>query len=287
MKKFLIAVFIIAVIATFGYYKYERAENLKKGVPVLMYHNIFNGDISSSKSGVLITPQNFERQMMYLKNHGYETITVEQLYDFMKYGKLLPKKPIMITFDDGYLGNYEYAYPLFKKIGYKGIINVIVKNVPSQTNMVVTPYPHFDWAKAKEMASSGVIEIESHTYNSHMYKKSKNADIPMLSGPIIINGRLETMDEYKNRIKEDLYKAKKDIEDNTGKNVTALAYPYGIGSETSKDVAASLGYKVIFTMVEGVNRYKDDPYAVKRITVRNSDSGEDIVKKIEKYKRMN
>lgn len=274
---------LIVIIAAFGFYRYEKAENLKKCVPVLMYHNIYAGNIPPNKSGVLITPQNFEKQILYLKSHGYETITVEDLYNFMKYGKMLPKKPILITFDDGYLGNYKYAYPLFKKIGYKGVINVIVKNVPSPTNKVVTPYPHFDWIEAKEMSSSGVMEIESHTYDSHKYAKSGNHNIPMLSGPIDINGKLETMDEYRKRITDDLSKAKKEIEKNLGKEVIALAYPYGVGSDTSKDVAASLGYKVIFTMEEGVNVYKGDTYAVKRITVRNTDTGEDIVKKIEMY----
>ncbi|AGB20189.1 polysaccharide deacetylase family protein [Thermoanaerobacterium thermosaccharolyticum] len=283
MKKFAIILSLILIIAAYGFYRYEKAENLKKCVPVLMYHNIYDGKIPPNKSGVLITPQNFEKQIMYLKNHGYETITVEDLYNFMKYGKMLPKKPILITFDDGYLGNYTYAYPLFKKIGYKGVINVIVKNVPSPTNKVVTPYPHFDWVKAKEMSSSGVMEIESHTYDSHKYAKSGNHDIPMLSGPIDINGKLETMDEYKKRITNDLSKAKAEIERNLGKEVIALAYPYGVGSETSKDVASSLGYKVIFTMEEGVNVYKGDTYAIKRITVKNTDTGEDIVKKIEMY----
>ncbi|MGJ7045395.1 polysaccharide deacetylase family protein [Thermoanaerobacterium thermosulfurigenes] len=283
MKKFVIVFSLIMIIAAFGFYRYEKAENLKKYVPVLMYHNIYAGNIPPNKSGVLITPQNFEKQILYLKGHGYETITVEDLYNFMKYGKMLPKKPILITFDDGYLGNYKYAYPLFKKIGYKGVINVIVKNVPSPTNKVVTPYPHFDWIEAREMSSSGVMEIESHTYDSHRYAKSGNHDIPMLSGPIDIGGRLETMNEYRERIKNDLLKAKMEIEKNLGKEVIALAYPYGVGSDTSKDVAASLGYKVIFTMEEGVNVYKGDTYAVKRITVRNTDTGEDIIKKIEMY----
>ncbi|ORX22559.1 polysaccharide deacetylase [Thermoanaerobacterium sp. PSU-2] len=283
MKKYMIVFSLIVIIAAFGFYRYEKAENLKKCVPVLMYHNIYAGNIPPNKSGVLITPQNFEKQILYLKSHGYETITVEDLYNFMKYGKMLPKKPILITFDDGYLGNYKYAYPLFKKIGYKGVINVIVKNVPSPTNKVVTPYPHFDWIEAKEMSSNGVMEIESHTYDSHKYAKSGNHNIPMLAGPIDINGKLETMDEYRKRITDDLSKAKKEIEKNLGKEVIALAYPYGVGSDTSKDVAASLGYKVIFTMEEGVNVYKGDTYAVKRITVRNTDTGEDIVKKIEMY----
>lgn len=285
MKKFAIALFLILIIAASSFYRYEKAENLKKCVPVLMYHNIYDGKIPPEKNGVLVTPQNFKKQIMYLKNHGYETITVEDLYDFMKYGKTLPKKPILITFDDGYLGNYTYAYPLFKKIGYKGVINVIVKNVPSPTNKVITPYPHFDWTKAKEMSSDGVMEIESHTYDSHKYAKSGKHDIPMLSGPIDVNGRLETTDEYRKRITDDLSKAKREIEESLGREVIALAYPYGVGSKTSKDAAASLGYKVIFTMDEGVNVYKGDTGAVKRITVNNTDTGEDILKKIESYER--
>ncbi|MGB9680517.1 MAG: polysaccharide deacetylase family protein, partial [Thermoanaerobacteraceae bacterium] len=135
-----------------------KAEPKKAFVPVLMYHHLQKeGSFDSAKlGGVIIDPQRFEKQMLYLKAAGYHTITLEQLRDFVLYNKPLPSKPIVITFDDGYLSNYVYAYPILKKLDMKAEINIIVSYVPNDVNKQKPEVfiPHFTWEQAKEMSDS-------------------------------------------------------------------------------------------------------------------------------------
>ncbi len=115
---------------------HSKAQSKKPFVPVLMYHHLQKEGTFDSKKygGVIIDPERFEKQMLYLKAAGYHTITLEQLRDFVLYNKPLPPKPIVITFDDGYLSNYTYAYPILKKLGMKAEINIIVSYVPDEVN---------------------------------------------------------------------------------------------------------------------------------------------------------
>lgn len=90
----------------------SAAEN-EEDIPItiLNYHKVDNMNIALS-----VLPEDFDRQMAYLKENGYNTINTDQLYDYMVNGAELPENPIMITFDDGYEDNYQNAYPILKNM---------------------------------------------------------------------------------------------------------------------------------------------------------------------------
>lgn len=263
-----------------------KAEPKKAFVPVLMYHHLQKeGSFDSAKlGGVIIDPQRFEKQMLYLKAAGYHTITLEQLRDFVLYNKPLPSKPIVITFDDGYLSNYVYAYPILKKLDMKAEINIIVSYVPNDVNKQKPDVfiPHFTWEQAKEMSDSGLIEIESHTYDLHTYQSNGFRKIPMVMGPVIINGHLETVNQYKERLYTDFTRSIEIINEKIGKPPICLAYPFGQGNIISDEIAKKAGFQMAFGIKEGVNYYGDNIMKLKRITVKDSYSGQDIVEKINK-----
>ena len=79
-------------------------------VPVLMYHHInpHKGDM------VTITPEAFEGQMEYLYRAGYRTLKIAELIAYINGGLTLTQKAAVITFDDGWLDNYMYAFPILK-----------------------------------------------------------------------------------------------------------------------------------------------------------------------------
>lgn len=268
---------------------HSKAQSKKPFVPVLMYHHLQKEGTFDSKKygGVIIDPERFEKQMLYLKAAGYHTITLEQLRDFVLYNKPLPPKPIVITFDDGYLSNYTYAYPILKKLGMKAEINIIVSYVPDEVNKQKPEVviPHFTWQQAKEMADSGVIEIESHTYDLHSYRSNGFKKIPMVMGPVIINGHLETMEQYKERLYIDFLRSREIIKEKIGKAPICLAYPFGSGNKISDEIAKKVGFEMAFGTKEGVNYYGDNIMKLKRITVKDSDTGQDIVEKINKLSR--
>src|SRR5689334_15319048 len=81
----------------------ENLEHHETEIPVLMYHILIEG----RNDGLSVDPMRFKEQMTALKEAGYNTITVFELDDYLKNGTLLPTKPILITFDDGYISNYE------------------------------------------------------------------------------------------------------------------------------------------------------------------------------------
>ncbi|MEW9082798.1 S-layer homology domain-containing protein [Caldanaerobacter subterraneus] len=263
-----------------------KAQSNRPFVPVLMYHHLQKEGTFDSKKygGVIVDPERFEKQMLYLKAAGYHTITLEELRNFVLYNKPLPPKPIVITFDDGYLSNYTYAYPVLKKLGMKAAINIIVSYVPDEVNKQKPSIsvPHFTWEQAKEMADSGVIEIESHTYDLHGYRSNGFKKIPMVMGPVIINGHLETMEEYKQRLYTDFLRSREIIKEKIGKAPICLTYPFGAGNKISDEIARKVGFEMAFGIQEGVNYYGDNIMKLKRITVRDSDTGQDIVEKINK-----
>ena len=128
----------------------SAAENEDIPITILNYHKVDNMNIALS-----VLPEDFDRQMAYLKENGYNTINTDQLYDYMVNGAELPENPIMITFDDGYEDNYQNAYPILKKYGFTGTIFIITDFVSNQPN-------YLTWEQIKEMKANG-MDFQSHT----------------------------------------------------------------------------------------------------------------------------
>src|SRR3954454_19011836 len=98
-------------------------------VPILMYHVV-----SAPQPGApypdLYTPKRvFEAQMKALSKHGYHGVTLRQVDDYWRRGYALPSKPIVISFDDGYLSHYTHALPVLKALGWPGVLNLEINNV--------------------------------------------------------------------------------------------------------------------------------------------------------------
>ena len=94
-------------------------------INVLMYHHFDD----TTNLGAVVAKDEFKKQIKYLKDNGYNTITVQELIDY-KNGKIdLPEKPVLITSDDGYLSNYEFMYPILKENNMKATIFVIGDNI--------------------------------------------------------------------------------------------------------------------------------------------------------------
>ena len=150
----------------------------KPAVPVIMYHSIGVRDINWNFSYLTCPYQVFERQLKWLRVSGYTSITLDELYNYMRYGKEIPKKAIVLTFDDGYADNWVFAYPLLKKYGFKATIYVNPEFVDPRKqprfnlddlwsgNASFNDLPisgYLSWAEMKEMEEDNIIDIQSHT----------------------------------------------------------------------------------------------------------------------------
>lgn len=240
------------VLSASAYGQTDTKKNMNKSfeIPVLLLHHL-DENIEPSQAGTIITPKEFEETLKVLSEEGYSTISISELKETLSSGYTNYKKPIAITFDDGYLSNYKYAYPLLKKYNMKASIFIVTDTVGKTPGK----YPHFSWKHAKEMEKSGHIEIYNHTQ------------------------RHKTLDELpENEYIESVLNAQKDIDENLGKRkIKAFAYPQGIHNEKVYDKLKEKGYDLQFTVIPGHNRPEDKGNGIKRINVSHGQGGGNIL----------
>ncbi len=214
---------------------------LPVSVPILMYHHL-------EPDGVL-TPERFRADMEELLAAGYETVFLEEIYAYVQGTGELPEKPVVVTFDDGYLSNYLYAYPVARELGIKLEISVIGWSVGLDKNPDTgkTIYPHFSWAQAREMVSSGLVRIQSHSYSLHAYDKDGTPD---RVGVLIKPG--ETEEEYAQMLLGDCETMRTTMRTELGYAGLVFTYPYGRYDARSEALLAQAGYVITVSTDTGI-----------------------------------
>ncbi len=152
-------------------------------VPVIRYHSIADNH-EHIWSGLSLPVGIFERQLLYLHRKGYNTITLYDLYAYVKHGSSVPPKPIVLTFDDGYLDNWVHAFPILRKYGMKATIFVATdfidpskecrlnledvwsERVPKES---LQWWGYLSYPELRKMYESGLIDIQSHTQTHTWY----------------------------------------------------------------------------------------------------------------------
>lgn len=271
-----ILIFAVLVMSAFLYFdaSAEDGENSGIELPVLMYHAICE---SPSKEGrFVITKDALEKDLKYLKEEGYTTISSAELIDFVENGTPLPDKPVLLTFDDGYYNNYCYAYPLLKKYNAKAIISIIGKHTDmySKISEDNPAYSHITWDQAREMIESGLVEIQNHSYDSHTTDKGRD-------GTKKKNG--ESAAAYSEYIHDDIGRLQSEIKENLGYTPIVFTYPFGSISEASYDILEEMGFRVTLSCAEKTNVIKKRDlkclYRLGRFLRTNKISAEKILKK--------
>ncbi len=223
---FTMAVFMAGV---FAYWYFGSTNYRLTGVPVLNYHQVNN----KYDTCLTMKPENFEEQMKYLRDNGYHSITQQQFDAYMNGEGELPDRPIMITFDDGYVDNYEEAYPIMKKYGMRGTIFLIMDLMGKQG--------YLTWDQVQEMAADG-MEFGSHT---------------------ISHKPLTSFD--RSGIHRELTESKQEIEAKLGKPCTFAAFPEGKFNDTVIEEAQNAGYKYSFSVETGRDFPWDDHLNLDRV----------------------
>lgn len=245
-------------------------------IPVLMYHHLTYD--SSKWNESCISPDKFREELLYLKLLGYNTILFREYISHIESGTTLPENPIIITFDDGYKSNYDYAYPLLKKYDMKASFFIIGWSVGRKFHKdSVTPInEHFDWQQAEEMLSSGLIEIQHHSYDLH--NPSNKIDYGL--GVEKLEG--ESVDKYRNRFISDLDKLSVQIENQLNGEVYAFAYPYGIHNEYSEEVLKEKKFVFTLTTEKGISDFSQSTYLIKRLNMTNKVDSRNLIRELAK-----
>ena len=223
-------------------------DEISTQVPILMYHHL-SEDVTNSE---MVSPEQFEAQIRALAEAGYTGISFDELQAYVLRGEPLPEKPVVITFDDGYRSNYTLAYPILQKYGMKATIFAIGvsfgKDHYKDTDYTITP--HFGADEAAEMTASGLISIQSHTYDMHQWP-------PYETGSAVRENILQLLGEseesYVQALTEDFTRSRALLEDATGQPVDVLAYPAGQYSTLAQVTLQSLGVHVTLSTNPGVN----------------------------------
>jgi peptidoglycan/xylan/chitin deacetylase (PgdA/CDA1 family) len=161
-------------------------------VPILLYHNI--SDTNSDDSRYTVTIDNFTDQMEQLRYWGYSTISVKQLVDHIKKGHSLPPRPVVITFDDGYLDVYTNAFPIMEKYGYTGTVYIV----------------------ANRLKSDGFLhEGELETLLDHGWEVGSHG---MTHTELTQNHAL---------VRQEILQSRLDLEDALETRISSFAYPFG------------------------------------------------------------
>jgi len=232
---------------------YSRLVDLIDGnssrIPILMYHHFADED---DNPGTTISAEMFESQIKALYDNGYTAITFEQLCGYVFDGAPLPQRPVVITIDDGYTSVYELAYPILKKYDMKATVFIIGvmhgETIYKDTGYPIYP-PHFGDAEALEMIESGVISIQSHSFDMHQ-NEYYDTDSPR-AGVLQKSGESEA--DYIAAFNADFERAAAQIENLNGERPYIYSYPFGRYSKQSEKLLMDNGIKATLTIIKGSN----------------------------------
>ena len=203
------------------------------GIPVLMYHKI--GD--DKDNDAVIREDLFREQMKFLKDNGYNPLTMDQLYDYVVNGAAVPEKPVVLTFDDGYADTYSIVYPIMKEYGFAATVFINPGDVGTRLT----------WDQIREMHKNG-ITISNHGFQH------------------IEMGQLSEAKQIENITKAQEALAKEvGIKDNPW-----FCYPYGDKNEFTDAATKKAGIKMSMAMKSGWAHTGDNPYNILRVWVGNA-----------------
>jgi peptidoglycan/xylan/chitin deacetylase (PgdA/CDA1 family) len=249
---------------------YESAFFLKhysKWIPTLMYHKIPDAEIQSQHK-IYVTRDNFEKHLTFFKNRGFETLTFSQLKKYSS-GELsfktFPKKPLMLTFDDGYTDNLQNASPLLKKYGFRAQLFLLANQNIAQNSWDLNstePAHEIVSGADRQKWKNSAFEIGSHGF-SH-----------------------EKITEFtpEEALKE-LVDSKKSLEAEFNLPINVYAFTYGITAESSAELAQAAQYDYAVNTDTGGLIAEEEPYAIFRVNIFPDESFWSLFKKTSSWYR--
>ena len=194
---------------------HEQARLAK--VPIVMYHDI----LPEKEVFFDVTPQELEADFELIHSEGLTPISMDLLVNHLRTGTPLPEKPILLTFDDGYGGHYQYVYPLLKQYGYPAVFSIYTKKMELKGGRTSVT-----WSQLQEMAADPLVTITSHS--------------------VTHPDDLRTLSDQE--LEQEVVESKRLLEEKLGIPIHYFTYPVGRSDERVEDVVAAAGYKAALSM---------------------------------------
>ncbi len=270
LSKIALQSFSIAHISKKVLRIYESAFFLKhypKWIPTLMYHKIPDQEIKSQHK-IYVTRDNFEKHLKFYKKLGFETLT---FLDLKKYStgeisfKKFPKKPLILTFDDGYTDNLLNASPLLKKYGFKAQIFLLAnQNIDQNSWDANSTEPAHEIVSGanRQKWKNSAFEIGSHGFSHKKITELTHAE----------------------SLKE-LVDSKTSLETEFNLPINVYAFTYGITTENSAELAQAANYDYAVNTDTGGLIAEEEPYAIFRVNIFPDESYWSLFKKTSSWYR--
>ena len=221
---------ILLILIVICFWKYPALRRTwywlpRRGLVALMYHHISPKDTPEKQQDPFtISPQMLERQLLFLKQNGYTTISEKDILHAYKTGKTTIKKPVLLTFDDGYADNYTYLFPLLKKYNVAALIFLITDNIGKDGYLSQT--------QIAEMKQSGLVSFGSHTCAHRRLRRLTDDEILY-----------------------EVTQSKRVLEEKLGDKIYSFCYPFGAGGfdKRVRPRVLEAGYLLDFSTKKGIN----------------------------------
>ena len=224
-------------------------------VPILVYHNIG----SEARGRLVIAAKNFEEQMRYLKAQGYRVVSLREFYEFASLRRQLPRKTVVLTFDDGYKSFLQFAYPLLKELGFTGTLFVYTDYVGTGRNAL-------GWGELRQLDGEG-FQVEAHTKtHSDLRRRPGEAD-----------------GDYARRMQAELEQPLALFQRNLGRSSHLLAYPYGGHDDEVVQKVKEHGYLAAFSVRRQGSPSFVHPLQINRSQIYSEMTLEEFVKNLDVF----
>lgn len=219
-------------------------------IPILMYHYIrdYNDPNDQIGTNLSVSPAKFDAQLQWLKDHGYQTVD----FDYLLTPYPLPLKPVILSFDDGYLDAYTNAYPILKKYRFTATFYIITSFVGKDNYM--------NWDQILELKNAG-MNIGSHSITHPDLSKASEE-----------------------KIEREISQSQKTLEEKIGVSITDFCYPAGKYDNRTIEMLKKYHYKAATTTKSGVYQTVEDKtdknnlYELPRLRITNQTDLSKILK---------
>lgn len=230
-------------------------------VPVLMYHRV-GAAHNVRERKYCVAPQVFNDHLRRLADAGYTAVPMDRFFAWIEGGQPLPDRSLVITFDDGFLGVYEHAFPLLKALGWPATIFLVTDLIGKddqwsrRSDPSAQTYPLMDVPHIIDMQNSG-FAFQSHS-RTHV--------------------SLPSLDDV--RLREEVADSRSNLIALLGRPVEFFAYPYGHLDARVAAAVATAGYRAAFSTQPGFNRRDVEPLRIRRLDVFGDDSATMLLRKV-------
>ena len=231
---------------------------------VLAYHSVVDESAAENQKHYFpqtISAQTLIKHFNWLKENGYNVISWQQVIDAENGKGTLPDNAVLLSFDDGYETMYNVVFPLLKAYNYPAVFAPVTGWLDTPANQKIAYADKMldrsvfaTWAQVKEMEQSGLVEIASHTHNLHngINANPSGSQLPSVIAPEYKNGKYETEDAYKNRLKSDFARTVQTLVNHIGKKPRVMVWPYGQFNDVAVQIARQAGMPHYFSLGEKI-----------------------------------